>query len=89
MCCQKCLILYLKSGCESKTCTLLVDITFQSLCILFDLYSSSEPSEEDEYKDPQLRPQEFLLLLKDLNSKLDHALVASKTKKSFPGKFLV
>ena len=47
---------------------------------------SSEPSEEEEHKDPKLRPPEFLMIMKDLNSKLDHILVATKTKKSFPGK---
>ena len=45
-----------------------------------------EPSEEEEYQNPKLRPPEFLMIMKDLNSKLDHMLVASKTKKSFPGK---
>ena len=43
----------------------------------------SEPSEEEEYKNPKLRPPEFLMLMKDLNSKLEHMLVSSKTKKSF------
>ena len=47
---------------------------------------SSEPSEEEEHKDPKLRPPEFLMIMKDLNLKLDHILVATKTKKSFPGK---
>ena len=44
------------------------------------------PEPDDEIEDPQLRPKEFLMLLKDLNSKLNHVLVASKNKKTFPGK---
>ena len=44
------------------------------------------PEPVDEIEDPQLRPKEFLMLLKDLNSKLNHVLVASKNKKTFPGK---
>ena len=36
---------------------------------------------DDDPADPQLRPKEFISLLRDLNSKLSHILVASKAKK--------
>ena len=45
---------------------------------------SSEPSWEQELNDPKIRPQEFIMLIKDLNMKLNHILLATKTKKSNP-----
>lgn len=39
-----------------------------------------------DVKDPKLKPKEFLMLMKDLNMKLNHALVAATNKKGFPGK---
>ena len=47
---------------------------------------SSEPAWDQELKDPKIRPQEFIMLMKDLNLKLSHILLAIKTKKAFPGK---
>ncbi len=43
------------------------------------------PPTEDLLTDEKLRPGELLFLLKDLHSKVSHALVESKTKKGFPG----
>ena len=47
---------------------------------------TSEPVEWEEFSDPKFRPKEFLLLLKDLNLKLNNTLLSSKSKKGFPGK---
>ena len=46
----------------------------------------SIPDLEEEVKDPKLRPREFLMIMKDLNTKLSHILVANVMKKNFPGK---
>ena len=46
------------------------------------LVITPDKGEDDEQADPQLRPKEFLMLLRDLNSKLSHILVASKNKKN-------
>ncbi len=50
------------------------------------LDKGSAPIMEEEIKNPKLRPKEFLLLMKDLNKKLNHALLPCVAKKSFPGK---
>ena len=46
------------------------------------LVITPDKGDDDEQADPQLRPKEFLMLLRDLNSKLSHILVASKNKKN-------
>ena len=62
------------------------DLSVLELLNFKPLHIGSMPSEKEECQNPQLRPQEFLLILNDLNYKLDHVLVASKNKKAFPGK---
>ena len=46
---------------------------------------SSQPAWDQEVKKPKIRPQEFIMLMKDLNMKLSHILLATKTKNAFPG----
>ena len=46
------------------------------------LVITPDKADDEELADPQLRPKEFLMLLRDLNSKLSHILVASKNKKN-------
>ena len=43
--------------------------------------------DEELLRDDKLRPADLLFLLKDLHSKVTHALVESKTKKAFPGEW--
>ena len=45
------------------------------------------PEKSEEKKDPKLRPPELNFLLTDINAKLNHSLLSSKSKKTaFPGK---
>ena len=61
-----------------------LDLSYLDLLVTEPLTTESAPLLSEETHQPRLRPPEFLLMMKDLHSKLDKSLFIKK--KGFPGK---
>ena len=61
-----------------------LDLSYLDLLVTEPLTTGSAPPLAEETRQPRLRPQEFLFMMKDLHSKLDKSLFTKR--KGFPGK---